>query len=411
MAKEGVKEDKKVTKKTDKKGPGLFAGAKEDGFESVTLPDGMVMGPDGKPVDPRFVNIMQTFEAPFSKLVTTDKPLDLCRPETKRFRMPGDRMKLPPGYDVYGGPKRKQNNYMAETEKFDQVVYFFDYLDDVFQKDVSKELAALLEEASKIPEEDPKRFDDPYSAEKLLYYFSNGVEGRDPMRASGPPVNIDPMRIVQYKRDFDVDLWKKSFGAAKISNIIKAFGWGTIPPQPYFFKMLIDKFDFDGNGRLDPKEFIFYAIWENYKNYFQCRKHCFKGVIESKINPLFTFFDCDNDGYISSENLWEGCKYLKRKDPEQYNFYRCEVPKVFNKHYRTHAPNDFVLKNYDIADGFLSREEFRKGILLGYWERQVNAINVVDDDSINRKDDRWDGTGKIDKDCQELLQMYDRPGM
>lgn len=323
--------------------------------------------------------------------------------------MPGDRMGLPPGYDVTAGPQKKDNRYLKETEKFDQVIYFFDYMDDVFQKPLAQALAKVLDEAQKIPEEDPKRFDDPYTAEKLLYYWSHGAEGRDPIKGTGPHVVVDPSRLVQYKRDFDPELWKKSFSAAKISAIIKAFGWGSIPPQPYFFKMLIDKFDFDGNGRLDPKEFLFYAIWENYKNYFSCRKNCFKEVIETYINPLFTFFDCDNDGYINSENLWEGNKFLKRKDPEAYNYYRCEVPTTFNKFYRTHAPNDFILKNFDLADGFLNREEFRKGILLGYWERQVNGLNVVEDNSINRKDDRWGNNGKVDIDCQELLQMYDKP--
>jgi Ca2+-binding EF-hand superfamily protein len=317
-------------------------------------------------------------------------------------------MALPPGYDINGPPKPKDNNYMRETEKYDQIVYFFDYVDDVFQKDIPKAFQDLMDDANKIPEEDPSRFEDPYTAEKLLYYFSHGAEGRDPIKGTGKGVVIDPKRITQYKKDFDPDLWSKSFSAAKISAIIKTFGWGSIPPQPYFFKMLIDKFDFDGDGRLSTKEFLFYAIWENYKNYYSCRKHCFKEVIESLINPLFTFFDCDSDGYINSENLWEGNKYLKRKDPEAYNYYRCEVPKTFNKYYRTHAPNDFILKNFDLADGYLNREEFRKGILLGYWERQVNEMGIVNDDSINRKSDRWGNEGKVDIDCQELLSMYDK---
>mgnify|MGYP000155873860 CR=1 FL=1 len=97
----------------------------------------------------------------------------------------------------------------------------FDYLDDVFQKDISKEFEELLEEAQKIPEEDPKKFDDPYTAEKLLFYWSHGVEGRDPVKGNGKPVVVDPKRLVQYKRDFDPELWSKSFSAAKISNIIK----------------------------------------------------------------------------------------------------------------------------------------------------------------------------------------------
>lgn len=318
-------------------------------------------------------------------------------------------MKLPDDYNVYGPPYKKKNNYMQETEKFDQVVYFFDYIDDLFQKDMSKEFESLINEAKQVPEADLKEFEDPYSAERLLFYWSHGQEGRDPVTAEGQPKEIDPSSLKKYNKNFDVESWKNSFSASKIKNIIKRFGWTSVPNNTLFFKRLIDKFDFDGNGRLDTREFLFYAIWENYKGYMQCKKHCFKDIIEKKIDPLFTFFDCDSDGYIDSENLWEGMKYLKRTNKEKYDMYKCEVPKAFNKFYRTHAPNDFILKNYDIADGYLNREEWRKGILLGYWERQVNAMNVVDDDSINRKDDRWDDTGKMDKDCQELLQMYDKP--
>ena len=347
-------------------------------------------------------------ERPFTNLVTVDKPQGLCRTEDKKFKMPGDKMKLPKDYDVYGPPHKKSNNYMQETEKLDQIVYFFDYIDDVLQKDISNEFKALIEEAKNVPEEDPKNFEDPYSAEKLLFYWSNGREGRDPMKANGEPKITDPSRLKQYKPDFEPEAWLNSFSAGKISNIIKTFGWSGVRPQPFFFKRLIDKYDFDGNGRLDSREFLFYAIWENYKSFEQCKKHCFKNVIEKKINPLFTFFDCDSDGYIDSENLWEGLKYLKRTNPDKYNLYQCEVPKAFNKFYRTHATNDFVLKNYDVAEGYLNREEFRKGILLGYWERQAKSNIIVNDDSINKKDDRWDNTGKKDKDCDELLMMYDK---
>jgi len=317
-------------------------------------------------------------------------------------------MGLPSDYDVYGPPYKKKNNYMEETEKYDQISYFFDYMDDVLQKDISGELKALIDEAKDIPEEDPSVFDDPYSAEKLLYYWSHGQEGHDPLKEKGQAVNVDLNKLKQYNPYFDIESWKNSFSAAKISNIIKKFGWNGVRPIPFFYKRLIDKFDFDGNGRLNTKEFLFYAIWENYKNYFQCKKHCFKDVIEKKINPLFTFFDCDSDGYINSENFWAGMKYLKRTAPESYNFYKCEVPKAYNKFYRTHAPNDFVLKNYEIADGYVNREEFRKGILLGYWERQVKPNNVVLDDSLNGKSIRWDTKGTKDKDCEELLLMYDR---
>ncbi len=82
------------------------------------------------------------------------------------------------------------------------------------------------------------------------------------------------------------------------------------------------------------------------------------------------------------------------------------MPKTYNKYFRTNAINDFILKNFNVAEGYLTREEFRKGILLGFWERQVNRLSVAFDDSINRKGDRWDTSGIRDKDCDELLQMF-----
>jgi Ca2+-binding EF-hand superfamily protein len=323
--------------------------------------------------------------------------------------MPGDQMGLGDDYNVFGGPFKKPNNYMKETEKFDQIVYFFDFIDDVFQADMVKELTALLTAAKNVAEEDLKKFDEPYTPEKLLFYFSKGKEGRDPWKGTAAAVQaVEPEAIKRYQADFDVNVWKQSFSAAKISNIIKTFGWGPIPPVPYYFKRLVDTYDFNGNGRLDAREFLFYAIWAHYKTFAGCKQFCFKKIIEEKIDPLFSFLDCDNDGYINSENIWNGLKFLKRspEGKEKHDFYKCELPKSFNKFYRTHAPNDFILKNFRAADGYLNREEFRKGILLGYWERQVNGLSVATDDSINRKADRWDASGKMDLDCNELLRMF-----
>jgi len=323
-----------------------------------------------------------------------------------KFKKPGDKME---NYNPFGGPKVKPNPYVKTTERFDQIIYLFDYIDDLFQSDMIKELSELLTAAKNVSAEDPSKFDDPYTPEKLLYYFSAGEEGRDPWKpsnSSAPAVQIE--QVLKYKPNFNIEVWKQSFSAASISAIIKAFGWGSTPSIPYFFKRLVDKYDFNGDGRLSAREFLFYAIWENYRNYAQCQKFCFKKIIEEKIDPLFAYLDCDKDGYINSENIWEGFKYLKRspENKDKYDFYKCEVPRAYNKYYRTHAPNDFVLKNTNVADGYLNKEEFRKGILLGYWERQVNILSIATDNSVNLKNDRWDSNGTKDTDCEELLQMY-----
>jgi Ca2+-binding EF-hand superfamily protein len=341
--------------------------------------------------------------------VTNEKPLCSDNDEINFKKPGGDKIGLGPDYNVFNGPTPKKNMYMKETQKLDQIMYFFDYLDDVFQADITKEFSQLLQAAKTVPEEDPKVFDDPYTPKKLLYYFSGGLEGKNPSsNIDIYHLKIEPEQIKKYKHDFNVEEWKESFSAAKISNIIKSFGWGNIPNISQYFKRLIDKFDFRGTGRLNAKEFLFYAIWENYKSYSQCKQFCFKKIIEEKIDPLFSFFDCNSDGYINSENIWNGLKYLKRSDAnkDKYDLYKCELPKTYNKYFRTNAINDFILKNFNVAEGYLTREEFRKGILLGFWERQVNRLSVAFDDSINRKGDRWDTSGIRDKDCDELLQMF-----
>lgn len=340
----------------------------------------------------------------YANLVTVVKPKALCHSdEDKKYKTPSDKMKLPGDYNVYGPPYNKTNNYISAAGHLDQIQYFFDYLDDVFQKDLTGEFTALIKDAKAVEAE--ADFDDPYSTDKLMFYWSNGQEGRDPVKDDGKPQQIKSDELKKYRKWFDSADWDNSFSAGKIAAIIKKFGWSANTNMPFFWKRLIDKYDFDGNGRLNAREFLFYAIWENYKNYQQCKQHCFKKIIDEKINPLFTFFDCDTDGYIDSENLWAGTKYLKRTN-EKYDFYKCEVPRAYNKYYRTHAPNDFVLRNWDVADGYLNREEFRKGILLGYWDRQSNKNTIVTDDSVNGKAKRWDATGVKDLDCQELLAMY-----
>ena len=99
-----------------------------------------------------------------------------------KFKKPGDKMGLGDDYNVFAGPKAKPNNFMKETEKLDMIVYLFDYLDDMFQADMVNEFELLFEEILKVPEDE--KIDDPYTPEKLLFYFSRGVEGRDPWKGN-----------------------------------------------------------------------------------------------------------------------------------------------------------------------------------------------------------------------------------
>ena len=63
---------------------------------------------------------------------------------------------------------------------------------------------------------------------------------------------------------------------------------------------------------------------------------------------------------------------------------------------RTASINDFILKHSQGKNGFISRREFRVGILLGFWDRQTESTKIVDDDSRNMKSLRWKEDNMID---------------
>jgi len=166
-------------------------------------------------------------------------------------------------------------------------------------------------------------------------------------------------------------------------------------------------YDFDGDGRLNPSEFILFSIVHNEKNFRQqsCKQFCYSDLLATKIDPLFAYFDCDQDGYASAENLWIGFQNIKRKEINQYNMYKCLMPSQLNQGYRTTSPNDFILKSNEKVTGFVDLSEFRKGILLGYWDRQTNSNQIINDDSKNLKNMRWGAGGTEDVVCQNMLAL------
>ena len=54
---------------------------------------------------------------------------------------------------------------------------------------------------------------------------------------------------------------------------------------------------------------------------------------------------------------------------------------------------------------YLSKEEFRSGVFIGYWTRQVTEDSIVLNDDINLKKYRWDGN--LDRQCEKLKNAYE----
>ena len=113
--------------------------------------------------------------------------------------------------------------------------------------------------------------------------------------------------------------------------------------------------------------------------------------IGRKLDAMFIFLDCTNSGAISVEDLWQKLPKLVRPDT-RWNIFGIKS----NENIRTSALNDFCLKNGQAKQGFITKKEFRTGVLLGYWDRQTDRKEIIKGNERSLKKLRWDKNGMTD---------------
>jgi Ca2+-binding EF-hand superfamily protein len=249
------------------------------------------------------------------------------------------------------------------------VAYLFDYLDVILQKDMSAAFLKLFTEARK---------------------FSNLSTKK----------NRDPFRKMKVKNKA---VWEVSVNTVQIRQLMKEFNWPIENTSNEdngvdFATEFVRKYDMDNDGRLNARELTLGAILHNKDSYkADCCHNCFQSL-GKKLDAIFVFFDCNNDGVISAEDLWNSLPKLKRRT-KKYDIFA-----VNNKdNIRTSAINDFILKNG--VDGKVTREGFRMGLLFGYWDRQTRETGVLLDDSRNLKKLRWTDRGLRDSVAFNLMKQ------
>lgn len=166
-----------------------------------------------------------------------------------------------------------------------------------------------------------------------------------------------------------------------------------------FALTFVKKYDMNGDGRLNPRELLLGAL-EHNKHLFGSGicNHCFEGVTD-KIDALFQYMDCDDDGMIGSEDLWRNLPNLNRST-SKYNIFALGK----NEGLRTDAINDFILKNNVISRGALNKVEFRNGILFGIWDRQSDYFKIIDGSERSQKKLRWSGGRTVDQKVFKALK-------
>jgi len=260
---------------------------------------------------------------------------------------------------------------------YDETAYLIDFFDPIFQKDTTTSFKKLYDDLMLISNADTADYKDPFDMKKLISADNQHNSGK-----------ID---LKQLNKNYDPSLYNLSVNSVQLHDGMQKWNWFIDAGAQDFAINFIMKYDMNGDGRLNPRELILGALDHN-KNALgsgNCQ-NCFQEIAQ-KLDAIFIYLDCENKGFLSAEELWSALPKINRPD-SKYNIFGINN----SDNIRTSAINDFVIKNGLGKEGSVSKEEFRNGVLLAYWDRQTSFTSILVDDSRNLKYLRWTDGGITD---------------
>jgi hypothetical protein len=316
-------------------------------------------------------------------------------------------------------PKRKINYYEKQFFGWGPSAFLFDYIDAIFQDKVVKQFNKIYESAFSIEE---AKITDPYDPKYLV-----GGEEETAIKQMG-----SKMVNSHGKSYFNEAVWRKSISIPKVETILKTWNWQHNQGSSEAAREFVDKYDFNGDGRLSPKEFLIAMIRANKAIVgSESCENCMSELVQKYIDPIFLYMDCTEEEKANSEMLWNTLKKLQRQrknegeghdhedhnhevnnhDHDHYNFFQCDTDKGI---FSTVVTNDFVMKAQKSMKGYVNKSEFRLALLQGYWSRHVTDDQIYDRDTKiseekpyhkNMKDIRW-GEGKATPEVCNKLYLH-----
>jgi hypothetical protein len=278
------------------------------------------------------------------------------------------------------GEKAKAGKFgWVKNWGYGESAYFIDYLDPVLRKDVLKEFHTIYDEMMKFPSEDSSEYSDPFDLKKLLTAEDAALKSKA----------MNDLKLLN--KNYDPKIYSISVNAVQLHQAMKDWKWSIDFAGSDFAKTFIKKYDMNGDGRLNPRELLLGAIDHN-KHLFgsQSCTHCFEDVVK-KLDAIFIYVDCDNDGVVSAEDLWNNMAGLKRSSAKN-NIFALGLDAGI----RTASVNDFVLKNMNASNGMINKVEFRNAIILAMWDRQTDFMKIIEDDERSLKELRWKDDNMVD---------------
>ncbi len=288
-----------------------------------------------------------------------------------------------PGLESKATAKKPEgaDNSWVKQWGYGPSAYLLDFFDILFQKDAVKAFTDVHSELKKLNNTDTDDFEDPFALEKLV-----------------SKKNLKKIGLKGVTKNYDKATYMISINTVQLNDAMPKWKWFITPKEEDFAENFVSHYDFDGDGRLNVRELIIGVIWHNKKivGVEEC-KYCFQDLT-NKMDAIFAFIDCNNDGLLSAEELWRSLPSLKRGS-KKYDIFKIKN----SDNIRTNAINDFVIKNSG-DKGQITKEQFRTGLMLGLWDRQTSKKAVVKDDSRNLKPLRWDKSGSTDTVAFEYVK-------
>jgi len=200
-------------------------------------------------------------------------------------------------------------------------------------------------------------------------------------------------QLKRFTQNFDDEIYNLSVNTVQVNKAMQLFKWNTDPANLNSAKEFVTKYDMNFDGRLNYRELILGSIYHNKQLIGMPSPICDLCYFDigKTLDAIFLYLDCDNDGFLSAEEMWTNLPKMNRSTAE-WNIFQFGIDESI----RTASINDFILKNSETRDGHLSRREFRIGLLLGFWDRQTEQRRILDDSSKTMRNLRWEEHNMID---------------
>ena len=295
--------------------------------------------------------------------------------------------KIEDGLAVVSSQPIPRKNYWGEMDMgFGRSGLLFDYLDPLLREPIvaqMKKITAIIAKHDKVKKGEL----DPYSLNSMLAipYLNS------------PDEAAMILLVKKAKPDFDEVVWKASYNTIQLNKMIKDNHWDFIIGDTNPGKSLVNRYDFNGDGRLSNEEFIIACINSN-KNIYGKQKcdNCFEDIVFDLIQPIYLWSNLDNDESLSADEMWKSWAYLDRKKSKDYDIYRCITN---GDPMNTTAVNDFVLKARRTFNGSVTKPEFIEGMLIGFWYRQCTENEITSDGKRAMVEKRWKDPTAVNDAC------------